>query len=90
MNHAGDDIVSLSVPEPSLAIVDLFDAMASYRSAGDIESIDWVSVCLLRIAGEQSLPETVRLLATQLYQETCTQAGALSGHSLGLLSAFIH
>ncbi|MGE0313679.1 MAG: hypothetical protein AB7P21_18860 [Lautropia sp.] len=90
MNHAGDDHASLTVPDPSLAIVDLLDALASYRAGEDVEAIDWVSACLLRIAGEQALPSAVRMLANQLYVETCAQAGAVSGQSFGLLSTFIH
>ena len=69
-------------PDASFAIVDLLDAMASYRTEGDTDVIHWVSACLLRIAGEESFPDSVRLLATQLYEETCIQAATLSGHSL--------
>lgn len=78
------------ISDPSLAIVDLMDALEHYRLGTDRYAIDWVSACLLRISGEEGLPAALRMLAMQLYQETCLQAGTLSGHSLSLLSAILH
>lgn len=90
MNATGESPDIPALADASLVMVDLLDALASYRAGTDSDTIDWISVCLLRISGEETLPTALRLLASELYEETCLRAGALSGHSLSLLSGIIH
>jgi hypothetical protein len=75
---------------PTTAVADLLGIMNDSAAMGGLDNRDLVTAYLLRLSDCEEVPESIRSLARQLYQEWDLEVVSASAVSLLSLGSLLH